>query len=76
MSENTEPNVENIEAMFVQCARGMTSRDGTVTFQGPADSTLFFADRLQRVVGHPHTVAALSPSGFAPEFTWFMSMCV
>ena len=55
MSENTGPDSENIEAMFVQSARGMTSRDGTVTFQGPSDSTLFFADRPERVVGHVHT---------------------
>ena len=52
LSENTEPNSENIEAMFVQCAKGMTSSDGTVTFHGLADSTLFFSDRPQRVVGH------------------------
>jgi len=52
MSEHTEPKVENIEAMFVQSARGLTSSDGSVTFQGLAHSTLFFADRPQRVVGH------------------------
>ena len=34
MSEHTEPKVENIEAMFVQSARGLTSSDGSVTFQG------------------------------------------
>ena len=55
MGESSVPQVEEIEAMFVQCARGMTSSDGTVTFQGPAYSTLFFADRPQRVVGHLHT---------------------
>ena len=55
MSESSVPQVEEIEAMFVQCAQGMTSSDGTVTFQGPAYSTLFFADRPQRVVGHLHT---------------------
>ena len=32
MSENTEPQVDEIEAMFVQSARGLTSSDGTVTF--------------------------------------------
>ena len=55
MSENTVPQLEEIEAMFVQCAHGMTTSDGTVTFHGPAHSTLFFADRPQRVVGHMHT---------------------
>jgi hypothetical protein len=52
MSENTEPQVESIEALFVQCATGMTTNNGSVTFQGLAHSTLFFADRPQRVVGH------------------------
>ena len=52
MSVNTEPQVDSIEALFVQSARGMTSSDDTMTFHGLAHSTLFFADRPQRVVGH------------------------
>ena len=52
MSVNTEPQVDSIEALFVQSARGMTSSDNSVTFHGLAHSTLFFADRPQRVVGH------------------------
>ena len=52
MSVNAEPQVDNIEALFVQSARGMTSSDGSVTFHGLAHSTLFFADRPQRIVGH------------------------
>src|SRR5438105_5946661 len=55
MSENTEPQVENIEALFVQSAHGLTSSEGTVTFHGLSHSTLFFADRPQRVVGHMHS---------------------
>ena len=55
MSENTEPNVENIEAMFVQSASGLTSSDGSMMFHGLAHSTLFFADRPERVVGHLHS---------------------
>ena len=55
MSESSVPPVEEIEAMFVQCAQEMTSSDGNVTFHRPAYSTLFFADRPQRVVGHLHT---------------------
>ena len=55
MSESSVPQLEEIEAMFVQCAQGMTTRDSTVTFHRPAHSTLFFADRPQRVVGHMHT---------------------
>jgi hypothetical protein len=38
--------------MFVQSARGLTSNNGTITFHGVAHSTLFFADRPERVVGH------------------------
>jgi hypothetical protein len=52
MSKNTEPQVSEIEAMFVQSARGLMSSGGTVKFQGLAHSTLFFADRPERVVGH------------------------
>ncbi len=52
MSEQTEPQVEEIEALFVQSARGMTTNNGSVTLHGLAHATLFFADRPQRVVGH------------------------
>jgi hypothetical protein len=52
MSETTTPQIDTIEAMFVQSAHGLTSRDGTLTLQGVAPSTLFFSDRPQRVVGH------------------------
>ena len=55
MSEPNVQQLEDIEAMFVQCARGMTTSDSTVTFHGLAHSTLFFADRPQRVVGHMHS---------------------
>jgi len=52
MSENTAPNIESIEALFVQSAHGLTSNNGSVTFHGLAHATLFFSDRPQRVVGH------------------------
>ncbi len=52
MSEHTAPQVENIEALFVQSAHGLTTSKGTVTFHGLAHATLFFSDRPQRVVGH------------------------
>ncbi len=55
MSDVTVEKLEQIQAMFVQCAHGMTTTDSTVTLQGQAHSTLFFADRPQRVVGHMHT---------------------
>jgi hypothetical protein len=52
MSEHTESQVDQIEALFVQSARGLTTSNGSLTFHGLAHSTLFFADRPQRVVGH------------------------
>ena len=55
MNEQSVPQLEEIEAMFVQCAHGLTTSDGTQTFQGPAHATLFYADRPQRVVGHMPT---------------------
>jgi hypothetical protein len=55
MSENDAQQVENIEALFVQSAHGLTSSKDSVTFHGLAHSTLFFADRPQRIVGHMHT---------------------
>ncbi len=63
MSESTVEQLEQIEAMFVQCAHGMTTTDSTVTFHGQAHSTLFFADRPQRVVGHMHTKKFVSEWG-------------
>jgi hypothetical protein len=55
MSEQTEQQIDQIEALFVQSAHGLTSSEGTVTFHGLAHSTLFFSDRPQRVVGHLHS---------------------
>jgi hypothetical protein len=52
MSEHTEPQDDQIEALFVQSAHGLTTNNGSVTFHGLAHATLFFADRPQRVVGH------------------------
>jgi hypothetical protein len=52
MSQNQDPPAQTFEAMFVQSAHGLTSVDGAITLQGLAPSTLFFADRPQRVVGH------------------------
>ncbi len=45
----------NNEAMFVQNARGLTSGYRSLTFHGLAHSTLFFADRPDRVVGYQST---------------------
>ena len=52
MSEHTGPQVDQIEALFMQSAHGLTTSNGSVTFHGLAHATLFFSDRPQRVVGH------------------------
>lgn len=63
MNENTTPQTDSIEAMFVQTASGLTSDNRTITFQGLSPSTLFFADRPQRVVGHVTTQKFVSQWG-------------
>ena len=52
MSEVTEQQLEDMEVLFVQTAASMTSDRGTITLHGLAPSTLYFADRPQRDVGH------------------------
>jgi hypothetical protein len=48
MSEVTEQQLEDMEALFVQTAASMTSGQGSITLQGLSPSTLYFADRPQR----------------------------
>ena len=43
---------ERIDALFVQSAAGFTSEGGTITLHGLAESTVYFADRPRREVGH------------------------
>ena len=52
MSEVTEAQLDEIEALFVQNAHGLTSGDGTITLHGVSPSTIYFADRPKREVGH------------------------
>ena len=52
MSEVTAQQLEDMEALFVQTAASMTSDRGTITLHGLSPSTLYFADRPQRDVGH------------------------
>ena len=52
MSEVTEKQLEDMEALFVQTAASMTSDRETITLHGVSPSTLYFADRPQRDVGH------------------------
>ena len=43
---------ERIDALFVQSATGFTSEGATVTLHGLGESTVYFADRPRREVGH------------------------
>ena len=52
MSAVTEQQLEDMEALFVQTAASMTRDQGTITLHGLSPSTLYFADRPQRDVGH------------------------
>ena len=70
MSEVTEQQLEDMEALFVQTAASMTSDRGTITLHGLSPSTLYFGYRPQRDVGHmtsDHFVAnwAAGDSSFA-----------
>ena len=55
MSAVTEQQLEDMEALFVQTAASMTGDQGTITLHGLSPSTLYFADRPQRDVGHMTT---------------------
>jgi hypothetical protein len=61
----SEPQVERIDALFVQSATAFTSAPGTITLHGLADSTVYFADRPRREVGHmpSHKFVELWESG-------------
>src|SRR3984885_9844070 len=52
MNAVTEQQLEDMEALFVQTAASMTGDQGTITLRGLSPSTLYFADRPQRDVGH------------------------
>jgi hypothetical protein len=47
-----ERQVERIDALFVQSATALTSGPGRITLHGLTDSTLYFADRPRREIGH------------------------
>src|SRR6266487_3822379 len=55
MAQVTEKQLEDIEALFVQTAASMTSDGESLTLVGLSPSTLYFADRPQREVGHMPT---------------------
>jgi hypothetical protein len=56
VSQTTEEHLEDIEALFVQTAGNLTSDAGkSITLHGLSPSTIYFADRPQREVGHMST---------------------
>jgi hypothetical protein len=48
----SDPQVERIDALFVQSATAFSSAPGSITLHGLADSTVYFADRPRREIGH------------------------
>jgi hypothetical protein len=52
VSSISDSQVERIDALFVQSATAFSSVPGTITLHGLADSTVYFADRPRREIGH------------------------
>jgi hypothetical protein len=52
VSEILKPQLERIDALFVQSATGFSSNADSVTLHGVAESTVYFADRPRREIGH------------------------
>jgi hypothetical protein len=48
----SERLLEEIESLFVQTAHGLTSSGSSITLKSVSPSTLYFADRPKRDVGH------------------------
>jgi hypothetical protein len=65
VSRNSDPQVERIDALFVQSATAFSSAPGSITLHGLADSTVYFADRPRREIGHipSHRFVELWESG-------------
>jgi hypothetical protein len=55
MSEVTEQQLEEIDALFVQSATGFSSVNDTITLHGVSNATLYFSDRPKREAGHLST---------------------
>jgi hypothetical protein len=51
-AEKTNITPDEIEALFVQTAMGMSYQAGKLSLHGVAPTTLFFSDRPDRVTGH------------------------
>src|SRR3954447_8476129 len=52
VTKTSDPQVERIDALFVQSATAFSSGPGSITLLGLADSTVYFADRPRREIGH------------------------
>jgi hypothetical protein len=52
--------LDAIDAMFVQVAPAAEAVDGRLILKNVGESTLFFSDRPERVVGHIHTAQLVS----------------
>jgi hypothetical protein len=52
VSNKSDLQVERIDALFVQSATALSSGPGTITLHGLTDSTVYFADRPRREIGH------------------------
>lgn len=52
VAQRLEPQLERIDALFVQGASRFSSTQETVTLHGLGDSTVYFADRPRREIGH------------------------
>jgi hypothetical protein len=52
VSNTPDVQVERIDALFVQSATAFSSGPGSITLHGLADSTVYFADRPRREIGH------------------------
>ena len=65
VADISDRQLERIDALFVQSATGVTSGPGSVTLHGLTDSTVYFADRPRREIGHipSHRFVELWQSG-------------
>jgi hypothetical protein len=59
MSAKAEVPADAVSFMFVQSANGVEFKEGTMTLKDVSPSTIFFADRPERMAGHiptPHFI--------------------
>jgi hypothetical protein len=52
VTQISETQLERIDALFAQSATGFGSNGESITLIGLADSTVYFADRPRREIGH------------------------